>query len=70
MSSSGSDTDPTFLSNSECSQFVEIDQWDFEETIGDKISDGNTFGGIVEPNCFEPCARNSEEEGGSKDGGV
>ena len=41
------------------------DQWDFEETLGDKISDGNVFGGTVESNRFEPCASDSEEEGGS-----
>ena len=32
---------------------------------GDKISDGNSFGGIVERYRFELCAGDSEEEGGS-----
>ena len=64
-SSSGSDTDSSVISNSERSQDVETDRWDFEETIGDKISDGNAFGGIVEPNRCEPHGAYSEERGGS-----
>ena len=50
MSSSDFDTDSTIISNSESSQNIKTDQWDFEESIGDKISDRNAFGGIVEPN--------------------
>ena len=65
MLSSSSDTDSSVIRNSKGSQNVESDQWYFEETIGDKISDGNSFGGIVEPNRFEPCASDSEGEGGS-----
>ena len=63
--SSDSDIDSTVIRNSEASQNVETDQWDVEETIGDKISDGNPVVGIVEPNRFEPCASDSAEEGGS-----
>ena len=44
--------------------YVETDQWDFEETIGNKISDENAFRGIVESYRFEPCVIDSEEEGG------
>ena len=47
------------------SQNIETDQWDFEETTGDKISDENAFGGIVGPKGFEPCENDAEEEGGS-----
>ena len=65
MSSSDSDTHSTVVSNTESSQNAETDQWEFEETIGDEISDGNAFGGIVETSRFEPCASDSEEEGGS-----
>ena len=65
MSSSESDTDSTVNSNSESSQYVETDQCDFEETIGDKISNGNAFGGIVDPYCFEPYANDSEKGDGS-----
>ena len=64
-SSSDSDTDSTVISNTDGSQHVESDQWDFEETIGDKISDGNAFGGIGETNRFESCVSDSEEEGRS-----
>ena len=32
-----SSLDSTVISNSKGSQYVETDQWDFEETIGDKI---------------------------------
>ena len=67
MSSWDSDTDSTIISNSEGSQNVETDQGDFEETIGDKISNGNAFGGIVEPCRFKPCASDSDEDG---DGGM
>ena len=63
--SSDSDTDSTIISNTEGSQDVETDQWDFEETIGDKISNGNTFGVIVEQYHFKRCASNSGKEGGS-----
>ena len=70
MSSLDSDIDSTIISNSEGSENVKTDQWDFEETVGDKISDGNAFGVIVEPYPFEPYASDSEEEGGSEDGGV
>ena len=35
----------------------------FEETFGDKISDGNAFGGIIEPYRFEPYASDSDEDG-------
>ena len=59
ISSSDSDIDSTIIRNSEGDQNIETDQWDFEETIGDKISDGNAFGGIVERNRFEPCASDS-----------
>ena len=45
MSSWDSDTDSTVISNSDASQCVETDQWDFDETIGNKISDGNAFRG-------------------------
>ena len=62
-SSSDSDTDSTVIRNSEGSQNVETDQWDFEETIGEKINDGNAFGGITEPRRFEPCASDSDEVG-------
>ena len=58
-----SDFDSTVNSNSDGSENVESDHGDFEETIGDKISDGNAFGGIVEPNRFERYASDSEEEG-------
>ena len=44
-SSSDSDTDSTIIRNSEGSQNVETDRWDFEGTVGDKISDGNAFWG-------------------------
>ena len=30
--------------------------------MGDKISNGNAFRGIVEPYCFEPCTSDSEDE--------
>ena len=63
MSSSDSDTDSTVINDSEGSQNVESVHWDFEENIRDKISNGNAFGGIVEPYCFEPCASDSEEGG-------
>ena len=36
--------------------------------IGDKISDGNAFGGIMEPYRFKPYASDSEEDGDN--GGV
>ena len=45
-------------------------KWDFEETVRDKISDGNAFEGILESYHFEPYASDSEEEGRSEDGGV
>ena len=61
--SSDSDTDATVISSSVGSQNVETDWWDFEEAVGDRISDGNSFGGIVEPYCFEPCASDSDEDG-------
>ena len=70
MSNSDSDTDSNVISNSEGFQYVDTDQWDFDETIGDKISDGNAFRGIVEPDRFEPCVIDPEEEGGSEYGGV
>ena len=44
-SSSDSDADSTVISNTDGSRNVETDQWDFEETGGDKISDGNVFRG-------------------------
>ena len=53
------------MSNTDGSQNVESDQWGFEETIGDKISNGNVFGGIVKPYHFAPDASDAEEEGGS-----
>ena len=64
----GSDTDSTVISNSEGSQHVETDQWDFVGSIGDQISDGNTFGGIMENYRFEPCVSDSDEHGDN--GGV
>ena len=60
--SSDSDTDSTVISNADGSQDVKTDQCYFEETIGDKISDGNTFGGIVEPYSFKPYASDSYED--------
>ena len=68
ISSSDSDTDSTVISNSEGSQYVETDQCDFEEMVINKISDGNTFGGIVEPYRFKPYASLSDEDGDN--GGV
>ena len=62
ISSSDSDVDSTVISNSEGSQYVESDQWDFEETTEQNYF-GNAFGGIVEPYHFEPYASNSEEDG-------
>ena len=48
------------------SQDVESDHRDFEKTIWDKkISDRNVFRVIVEPNRFEACASDSEDEGGN-----
>ena len=44
-------------SNSDGYQNIESDHWDFEGTVGDKMSAGNAFAGIMEPNSFEPCAR-------------
>ena len=64
-SSSDSETDSAVIRNTDGSQNVESDHWDFEETIWDKICDGNAFGGIVGPNRFEPCVSDSDEEGGS-----
>ena len=61
MSSSDSDTDSTIISNSEGSQTIETDLWDCEETIGDKIIDGNPLRGIMELNRFKPCATVSEQ---------
>ena len=49
-----STSDSTIMSNSEGSQYVETEQCDFEETIGDKISEETLLGGIVEPYRFEP----------------
>ena len=63
--SSDSNTDSNVISNSDGSQYVETNQWDFEGTLVDKISDGNAFGEIVESYRFEPCASDSEEEGRS-----
>ena len=54
------------MNNSEGSQYVETDQWDFEETIGDKMNDGNAFRGIVEPYHFEPWVSDLDEGGGSE----
>ena len=54
MSNSNSDTYSTIIINSEGSQNVETDQWNFEETIGEIIGDGNASGGIVKPYRFEP----------------
>ena len=68
MPNSDSDTDSTVIGNSEGSQYVESHQWDFEETIGDKISNGNTFRGIVKPNHFQPCVSDSDKDGDN--GGV
>jgi len=68
ISSSDSDSDSTIVTNSECSHYIETDQWEFEETIGDKISDGNTFRRIMEPYHFEPYANYSDEDGDN--GGV
>ena len=65
MSSSDSDTDSTVIRNSDGSQNVETDQWDFEETNGDKITDGNAFKGMMEPCRFELYVSDSEKEGGS-----
>ena len=65
ISSSDSDIDSTIMSNLEGS-VVEIDPWDFEETIGDKISDGNALGGIIEPYRFEPYARDSDKDGDNR----
>ena len=48
---------------------IETDQRNFEETIGDKISDGNAFGGIVEPYRFEPCASDSDKDCDNGGGG-
>ena len=66
--SSDSDIDSTVISNFEGSQCVETDQWDVEETIWDKISDGNVVGGIMDSYRFEPCASDSDEDGDN--GGV
>ena len=63
ISSSNSNTNSTLISNSEGSQYVETDQWDFEEMVGDKISDGNAFGGIMEVYRFKPSASDSDEDG-------
>ena len=56
-SSSDSDSNCTVISNTDGSQNVETDQWDFEETVGDKISDGNTFrgdcGGVLFLSLYE-----------------
>ena len=57
---SDSDIDSTVNGNSEESQYVENDQWDFEETIGDKISDGKL---VMEPNHFEPYVSDSDKDG-------
>ena len=65
MSSSDSNADSTIISNSEGFQYVETDQWDFEETTGDKFSNANTLGGIVQPYHLEPHASDSAEKGGS-----
>ena len=62
ISSSDSDIDSTVINNSEGSQYVETDQWDFEETIGDKMNDGNAVGGIMELHHFKPYASNSYED--------
>ena len=62
MSSLDFDTDSTVIHNFEGSQFVETDQWDFEGMFGDKIQNGNSFGGILDPYHFEPWASDSEEE--------
>ena len=56
------------MSNSEGSQYDETDQWDLEETIGDKISDENAFRWIMEPYRFDPHVSNSDQEGDN--GGV
>ena len=61
MSSSDSDNDSTIIRNTEGSQNVETDMWDCEETIGDKIIDGNPFREIMELNRFKPCATVSEQ---------
>ena len=50
MPSSESDTDFTVMSESKGSENVESYQWVFEETTGDKISNGN---------AFEPCGFSS-----------
>ena len=34
-----------------------------KKTIGDKVSDGNVFGGIMQPSCLEPDASNLDENG-------
>ena len=41
---------PSFATDG--SQNVETDNWGFEETIGDKICDGNTLGGICGAESF------------------
>ena len=51
------------MNNSEGSHNVETDQWDFEETIGDKISDGNAFRGIMEAYRFKSYMSDSDEDG-------
>ena len=65
ISRSDADTNSTIISNSEGSQYVETDLWDFEETIGDKISNWNDFRRIMQLNTFEACVSDPEEEGGS-----
>ena len=62
-------SDSTIVKNSEGSQYVESDQWDFEETIGDKIRNGNSYRRILEPYRCEPCASDIDEDGDNEDVG-
>uniref|UniRef100_A0A8C4QK45 G-protein coupled receptors family 1 profile domain-containing protein n=1 Tax=Eptatretus burgeri TaxID=7764 RepID=A0A8C4QK45_EPTBU len=64
---SNSDNNSTVINNAEGSQYVETDQLSFEETIGNKISNGNPFGGIIEPYHFQPDSSDSDEDGNNGD---
>ena len=66
MSSSDSETDSTIINNSDGTQNVVTDQWDFEGTFrrqnqSRKCFRGN-YGAVF---FFKPCANDSEEEGRS-----